>query len=162
MRNLELLRQSEAVSMLIQRTGVATWDDIQLQGHWGRYLCVLAAGLLENSLKAIYSDFVRGSASPQVANFATSMLENIQNPKAQRFVETARAFNPEWARDLEAFLDSESGVRKDAIDSIMNNRHQIAHGRNTSISVARVREYLRRAIEVIDYVETQCLGSLPT
>ena len=89
------------------------------------------------------------------------MLESIYNPNATRYVETARAFDQRWASELEVFLDNDGAVRKSAIDSIMANRHQIAHGRNTSISVARVREYLDKAVEVIEFIEMQCLGPTP-
>jgi hypothetical protein len=46
--------------------------------------------------------------------------------------------------------------RKDAIDSIMNNRHLIAHGKDSGITVARVNDYLRKCIEVIEFIEAQC------
>ena len=159
MNNLDLLRQHQSIKSLIDRTSRATWEDIQLQGHWGRYLCVLAAGLLENGLREVYTEFARSAASPHVANFARKMLENIYNPKAQRFIETARAFDQRWARELEDFLENDGAARKNSIDSIMANRHQIAHGRTTSISVVRVRDYLDKAVEVIDFIESQCLGA---
>ena len=59
-------------------------------------------------------------------------------------------------RLLEAFLDENDGRRRNAIDSIMNNRHLIAHGRSSSISVARVREYFTAINEVADFLERQC------
>lgn len=156
MDNFDLSRQHQSIKSLIARTSRATWEDIELQGHWGKYLCVLAAGLLENGLREVYADFAKRAASPHVANFARQMLQSIYNPKSTRFVETARAFDPRWANELEGFLNKDGAVRKNAIDSIMNNRHQIAHGRNTSISVARVRDYLDKAVDVIEFIETQC------
>jgi len=47
---------------------------------------------------------------------------------------------------------------KDAIDSIMNNRNQIAHGKNQSISVAQVQDYLNRSVKAVEFIENQCLG----
>jgi hypothetical protein len=78
----------------------------------------------------------------------------MQNPNAQRFVETARAFRPSWANALEQFLAEEG--RKEAIDSVMANRHLIAHGRDSGITVARVNEYLEKCVEVIEFIEVQC------
>ena len=46
--------------------------------------------------------------------------------------------------------------RKDAIDSIMANRHLIAHGKNSGISLVRVKDYLEKSIEVIEFIENQC------
>src|ERR687895_2444231 len=58
------------------------------------------------------------------------------------------------ADDLEKFLVEQG--RKDAIDSIIANRHAIAHGRDSGITVARVVQYLDRCVEVIDFMEAQC------
>lgn len=155
MRNRELAGQLAALKSLLDRTDAATGKEIELLGHWGRYLCVLTAGFLENALAAVYAEYIRGSANPKVANFATRKLEDISNPKATRFVETARSFNERWAEDLHAFLNEDDQRRKNAIDSIMSNRHQIVHGENARISVGRVREYLPGCVEVIEFIESQ-------
>ena len=159
MKNIQLVSQYQAIESLIERTSEATQRNIELQGHWGKYLCVLAYGFLENSVKAIYGDFVRNSSSPQVARYATARLDSIRNANAQSFIQTASGFSEEWGRNLMEFLNSEGGKRKNAIDSIVNNRHWIAHGRATRISVAQVQTHLEKAIEVIDFIERQCGGN---
>ncbi len=60
---------------------------------------------------------------------------------------------------METFL-ADNG-RKDAIDSIMSNRHLIAHGGNSGITLTRVNQYLDKCVEVIDFIETQCQGKSP-
>ena len=155
MQNRELAAQLESLRSLFNRTDEATSGNIELVGHWGRYLCVLTAGFLENAVAEVYGQYVRSSASPAVANFAMSRLEGISNPKAGRFVETATSFSRRWGEDLDAFLNEDGQWRRNAIDSIMNNRHQIAHGESTRISVGRVREYLPGCIEVVEFIENQ-------
>ncbi len=155
MRNRELLSQLNSLESLVERTDTATGGNIELIGHWGRYLCVLTAGFLENALVEVYSDYVKNAANSQVASFATKRLENIVNPKSGRFVETARSFSKRWADDLDKFLNQDGQRRRNAIDSIMSNRHQIAHGKNGRISVVRVRNYLLGCVEVIEFMEGQ-------
>jgi hypothetical protein len=156
MENIELNRQNQRLRSLIQRTISVSSQDLELQAHWGRYLCILVAGFLENALTEIYTDFVKSAASEPVANFAGSTLARIQNPNAQRFLDTARSFNRSWAEELAQFLDEEG--RQDAIDSIMANRHRIAHGQDSGITVARVNAYLERCVAVIEFIEAQCKG----
>ncbi len=156
MENSALSRQLQKLQGLIQRTRQASSDDLELQAHWGRYLCVLVAGFVENALVEIYSDFVQNASSSPVAKFASSHLSRIQNPKAERFLEIAGSFKSSWVNELKNFLNEEG--RKDAIDSIMANRHLIAHGQSAGITVARVSEYLVKCIEVIDFIESQCRG----
>jgi len=154
MHNRELSTQLQRLRELFNKTNAACRNDFELSSHWAKYLCVLSAGLLENSLKGIYGDFVRKTASKPVADYATSMLARIQNPKTGMFIETARRFKPDWATEIEAFVDTNG--RRDAIDSIMKNRNEIVHGKYSGITLARIKDYLDKAVEVIDFIESQC------
>ena len=157
MRSRELIKQHEQIKRLIQETKTSTNGNLELQGHWGKYLCVLVSGFLENSICEVYIEFVNTASAPHVTQYTRTALSKIQNPKAAKFVDTARQFKKEWGQELETFFIEDSS-RKDAIDSIMQNRHLIAHGKSSSISVARVSEYLQKSIEVIEFMENQCFG----
>ena len=155
MRNRELARQLSRLRHLINQTEVAT-QDIELQGHWGQYLCIIAAGFVENGLQAIYSGFSAQSASDHVARYVHGRLARVTNPNAQRFIEVAGAFNPRWGNELEEYLNADAPSRRDALDSIMNNRNQISHGGVVGITVHRVRDYLDRCVQVLEFIEDQC------
>ena len=153
MRNQTLNSQFQALDNLLDRTHFASNGDIELMGHWGRYLCVMAAGFLENSLQVLFSEYVHRRANDQVYRFAKNRLDNILNPKAERFVETARYFDREWASRLSDYLEEDDGVRKGAVNSIMSNRHRIAHGETSQISVGQVRQYWHQCVQVVDFIE---------
>jgi len=155
MKNREISRQFQQLNTLFQSASEATDGNIELQSHWARYLCVLAAGLLENALVELYRNYAASQASEYVTNFVVSRLERIQNPKTERFLEVAGTFKPQWRRDLEEYVDD--GGRREAIDSIMTNRHQIAHGnqRQFNLSLVRLREYIKKASDVLDFIENQ-------
>ncbi len=155
MQNLEIRKQIEKIQRLITKTKSLPENDSELLGHWGRYLCILVAGLLENAISAIYYDFVHKSSSPHVRNYALIQLNKISNPKADRFLEIAGAFKEEWRTEL-TLLYANDAELKTAIDTIMNNRHQIAHGKDTGISVGTVTRYFEKSIEVLEFIETQC------
>jgi hypothetical protein len=55
---------------------------------------------------------------------------------------------------LASFLALEG--RREAIDAIMANRHLIAHGSNSGITLVRVKEYLSKSVQVIEFIEEQC------
>jgi len=152
MKNGEIWRQLQRLRSLMERAAKTT-KDIELLAHWARYFCVLTAGLIENALKEIYLEYVSRTASGPVASYARSRITTIQNPNAEKFLEVARSFDPSWAAELEGFMDDNG--RKDAIDSIMNIRHQIAHGKNAGITYTQISDYLKSAIEVIEFIESQ-------
>src|SRR6266705_1531897 len=99
-----------------------------MQAHWAKYLCVLTAGFLENSIRYTLQGFATRTSSPKVANYVSSKLDRMPNPKAENLLQLIAAFDSAWAKDLEAFLSDDS--RKESIDTIMSNRHLIAHGRH--------------------------------
>ena len=154
MRNQELSRQIQQLYALITRTDQASAGDIEMQAHWAKYICVLSAGLLENALTELYTEYAQGAASEAVAAYVRANISKIQNPKTSRYVEIASTFKKEWGEELLLFANEDG--RKDALDSIMANRHLIAHGKRSDITMARVKEYLRRSIELIEFVEEQC------
>lgn len=154
MRNRELSRQQLRLNALISKTETITAGDFEAQSHWAKYLCVLSAGFLENSIRELYGYYCSKCANPNVARFAGKALSRIHNPKAAAFLEVAGSFEKKWKHDLETFIENEG--RKEAISSIMSNRHLIAHGKDTSISLVRIKEYLTKSIEVIEFIENQC------
>src|SRR5580658_5700290 len=121
------------MDVLFQRT--RDIDDFELKSHWARYLCILASGFLEVAVSALYSQYAHQVSAPGVANFVEATLENFHSPKMMNICLVARQFNPDWADQLES---ATAGELKDAVDSIVANRHLIAHGRDVSISYVRI------------------------
>lgn len=157
MQNREITQQLQRLYDLIKKTPEACGENIELRSHWAKYICILSAGLIENALKEIYTTYATAQVSKPVARFVGSKLSQLRNPKMDRFYETAQAFNDTWKTELENFAaDKGRGL---AIDSIMANRHQIAHGKSQSstITIAQIKDFLDKAVEVIEFVEQQCL-----
>jgi hypothetical protein len=154
MHSRALKGQHDSIKALIKQSRAATDNQLELQSHWGKYLCVLVAGFLENAIGEVYSEFVKQRASVEVARHTSDKLLKISNPKSFKFVAIAKSFKDDWGEDLEKHLSEEG--RKDAIDTIMANRHLIAHGRSSGITVARVDDCFKKSIQVINYIEKQC------
>jgi hypothetical protein len=156
MKTIELVRQEASLRHLIKRVGHdSTTRALDMQSHWARYLCVLTSGFVENVARTLYGEYtLKNSYSPAVVRYAKKQLDGIQNPKAEKLVALAAAFDPMWGRDLSAFLDQE--YRSDSINAIMSNRHLIAHGRSSNITVGQVNLYFSKVVQVADYIENQC------
>ena len=154
MKNQEVARQIQRLQSLISKVREASNDDFALQAHWARYLCILVSGFVENGLKEIYSEFINSKAAKPIADYAISYLSRLQNPKAEKVMELVGSFRQEWRTELETFLTSDG--RKDAIDSIMNNRNQIAHGSDVGITIVRVSNYFNKIVSVLEFLEVQC------
>jgi hypothetical protein len=154
MKTETLRQQHKQLSVLITKTQTAGSAEIELQSHWAKYICVLTAGFLENALRETYKRYVSKRSPEPVSRYAASVLDRVQNPKASKFIEVAGAFKKSWGEDITVFLDANN--RKDAIDSIMNNRHQIAHGKQSNVTITQVSTWLEKSKEVVEYIEVQC------
>jgi hypothetical protein len=151
MKDIEVFRVQQRLDNLFKQ--VDQIQDPELRSHFARYLCVLVAGFLETSVRRFYSQYARNGASPAVANYVELQLKWFQNPTIGKICELARAFDPAWEADLRAHTE---GDLKDAIESIMANRHNIAHGGASGISYVTIKNYYERSIKVLDLIEEQC------
>ncbi len=158
MTTQELIRHKDRVLAAVGKAR-DLGHDAELLGHWGRYSCVLCAGFLENALRILYAEHARAKFSKDVARYVESSLRRFQNPKGFRFVEVATSFDTILGESLKSYLDEDDGKRRNAIDSIMNHRNLIAHGKESTISVAAVQSYLSVSLEVVDFIQKQCAST---
>src|SRR5215212_6283862 len=93
MRSHFLSSQLQRLHWLIAQANKLEVDQLELRAHWARYICVLSSGFLENALTDVYSQYARTCATPVIADYVEATLRRVQNPKARKFVETAKAFN---------------------------------------------------------------------
>lgn len=151
----EILRQRQRLDALFQQASCFGGDAEPLS-HWARYLCVLTSGLMERSLCATFSEYARRHAEPSIARFVALSVEGFQNPKMESIYQLVGKFDPIWEKSLR---ESSEGELRDAVDSIVTNRHNIAHGRAVGISLVQLRDYHKRALRVLDLIERHFLGS---
>lgn len=153
--NEELRKQSEKIIALIETAESTFEEDDEMRSHIAKYVCILCSGFLENAVHFIYTDFVKKeTASPSVISFATITLNKIQNPNSDRFRDIAKSFKTEWESALNTFLQAEE--RSTALNYIIRDRHKIAHGKDSDITLTRIKEYHYKTVEVIRYLEAQC------
>lgn len=152
-----LHREKDKVLRVLELAKELQIDHAELQGHWGRYACLLSAGYFEVALRLVIQKRLEQKAAPEVQKFVMQSLASIQNPKAERFSKVVRSFSSIWGDNLDQYFIDNNDV-KEAIDSLMANRHLIAHGKPCSISVGRVAGYFKSADKAIEYLETLLNG----
>lgn len=154
MKNNEVIRAKQKLDKVFAKIDQLPKEDIELQAHWAKYLCILVSGFLENSVRSIYSEYAKKvSKSTKLTNFVESKLKDLQNPKMEKILQLTGSFSREWQSNLEKATE---GELKDAINSIVANRNNIAHGEDSRITYARIKDYYEKAIKVINMIENQC------
>jgi RiboL-PSP-HEPN len=68
-------------------------------------------------------------------------------------LDLAGGFSQEWRQQLE---QNTSGPLGDSVNSIVGNRHKIAHGESVGLTLQTLLQYYKDAQSVIDLVRQQC------
>jgi NAD-specific glutamate dehydrogenase len=116
----EIERQRRRLDDVFQKVRDLSWD-AELQAHWARYLCILTSGFIETSVRTIYLQYAEQKSAPYVASYVESQLSRFQNPRMERIIQLASAFNPRWGDEIRSNMADEL---KDAIDSIVSLRNR--------------------------------------
>jgi hypothetical protein len=104
-------------------------------------------------VRRIFSQYAVSHGDSNVARYVGDQLKWFQNPKMENIYLLARRFSPGWEAELRS---ATAGELKDAIDSVVNNRHKIAHGESVGLSFVVLGEYYKRVIRVVELLETKC------
>jgi hypothetical protein len=125
-------------------------EDDELSAQYARYLCVLVSGYIEESIRLLLVDYAQRRSSPEILRYVRLKTKSVTNLKSSKIKELLVSFSEEWVTHYEEKVSDES---IDAIDSVVANRHNIAHGKNTNISLGVVRNYYALVKPVIKELE---------
>lgn len=152
MSNKEVDRARRRLDALFTQVSTLSGDP-ELQSHWARYLCVLASGFIETSVREILSDYTRSKAHPRVLSYVEQQLGRFQNPRMEAILQLVGAFDPTWRSELEIATEGEVAA---AVNSIVTNRHAIAHGRTIGLSYTMMRQYYLSCVKLLELIESKC------
>lgn len=157
--HVELVRQSDRIVKLIDDAEKLFDEDDEMRSHMAKYICVLCSGFLENAVYHIYTEYVRSQTpSEPVRLFLSETLRKILNPNSDKLRSIAKQFCSSWETDLKDYIQIDD--RATAINYIIKERHRIAHGQDSDITLARVRNYHTKALQVVKFIESQCEAEL--
>jgi hypothetical protein len=127
-------------------------EDDELRAELTKHLCVLTAGFLEVTCRDILSKYASKRCSSEISRFVGSVLSGFRNPKVGKIQELLSEFD---ATKAERWMRSLSDEEADAVDSIVNNRHQIAHGRSIGLSFSVFERYRFHAAKAVAAIERE-------
>jgi len=154
-QNKELQKQSLKILELINEAEKRYEEDEEFQSHFAKYICILCSGFMENAVELIYSDFIkRITTSEELILFIESNLQKILNPNSEKLKNIVETFNKSWKKDLNDFLQIDE--KSAALNYIIKQRHKIAHGEDSLVTLGKIRDYHLKTVEIIEFLENQC------
>ena len=131
----------QRVEDLGRRAATSEIDDF-LRAQLAQHICVVVSGTIEQTCSSILADYATKTANERTARYAKGRLAQFHNAGPKKIEELLATFDPAWSKELQQFW---TGRIRDSISSLINNRHNIAHGLPVSVSLAQSLEYARAA-----------------
>lgn len=156
--DIKIIQHKQRLDSLF--TVASSIQDMRMQGEWARYLCVLVSGYLENSIRIILTSYISRNSSLKIQRFNDQLISNLTNCKHGKIVKVLEQFDIVWSSDYISKIESRGRIQneiKDSIDSLVQNRHDIAHGKSVGIGYVNVKKYFEKvqiALEIIDEIIT--------
>jgi len=126
-------------------------DDDSVRSHWAKYLCVLTSGLVENCISEIFGEFARVGSNNEVFSHVYGRLEKLQNMHKDKIEALARSFSQDWGDEIRNLFESDQEI-KDALGSVLGNRHQIAHGGTLGLTYSRMSYWYAEIKRLITFL----------
>jgi hypothetical protein len=149
----EIISYKNRLDYLFKQAGAACGNDDEMMAHWAKYLCVRCAGFIEVAIPKLFVEYSKvHSHNARLYRFLSIQLDAIQNVKAEKIVTIVSYFDASWANKIEEFMGEQG--RKEAINSIVAQRHLIAHGKDSSMSFVSLKEYYKKLTEVFHFIDS--------
>jgi hypothetical protein len=149
----QVQREKQRLDATFKRASGAQADP-ELLSDFARYLCVLVSGFLEQALIELLLEYVRLRSPEQIQRYVEQRLRRFTTANAKNITELLGSFDLDWQKNLERYLVDE---RKDAVDSVVDLRQTLSHGRFAGVTMASVQRYYDRVKEVVDHIADLCI-----
>lgn len=144
----------QRIDAAFARSATIASVDAELSADHAKYLCILVSGFIEKSLAEIVLEHARRVSAPSVQKFVETNTARFTNANSKKVLELLGSFDSDWRYKVEQVLVDQY---KDAFDSVVGLRHQIAHGHSVGVTYARIKQYFVAIAEIIDFIQDVCI-----
>jgi hypothetical protein len=146
-------RHRKRLSYLLKNVPVDPSGSLEVQAHWARYTCIVMSGYIEDCVKELLSAYTNERSAGSVFNYVSAQLKFFRTADVDNISELVAKFDKNWSLSFASFLTPE---RKDAVNSVVGNRHRIAHGLDVSVTISQLSQWYPKINDVIDHLTELC------
>ncbi len=108
--------------------------------YLAQLVAVWVSGYLESACREAALNYTRNRASKNVVGYVGKVLKRFRNPNMNKILELIGDFDRDARDELKKFSQ---GRIESSVNSIVSQRHNIAHGRATQLTISQVRIYYK-------------------
>lgn len=109
--------------------------------------CILTCAMVEVACRHYVGRFVERRASQHVQAYVARQLYFFQNPKVEYIEDLLRSFAHGLA---DRFVDAITEEGNDAVNSVVNNKNQLVHGKGAGLGLDTMVRYHKDVLVVLD------------
>lgn len=148
MRSDELRNVGDRVTRVLEQAEMAA--EPEAKSDLACFACILTSALIEVACRDYVTRFVEKRAAPAILNFVMRKLYFFQNAKTDDIDDLLRGFDAALANDFAARIGPEG---KDAIDSVVNNKNQLVHGKGNGLGLDTMRPYHKDVLSALVHLK---------
>ena len=105
-------------------------EDEEARNALSKLVIVLACGHLEFTFTESFCELTKSQSSPRVAGFVREDFKRGVNPDKTNLLKKLFKLDNELALEFENYLEDPQSTRNENLDTLVNKRNQIAHGKD--------------------------------
>ncbi len=140
----KLEQQEKKLNSLFET--VQNVEDEEQQALLAKFLCVRASGFVESSVRNLVSEFTDGTSPAQIQSYVNKEIRYVTNLRFSKLAELLNDFDNNWSDQFKVRVNDE---QRAALNAVVSNRNNIAHGENDAISYLQMVAYYQRIKEVV-------------
>lgn len=147
-RAQQLLNEIDLAITNIDSFGVAT-NSLE-ESYLAKFLDVFICGMYEEIIETILNEKIAMTGMAEASRFISGSLNHhFRNPDMKKIITWLAQFNTSW-RTIIQRLPLQN---RDALDSIVTNKNNLAHGNASTITLIQVKDYYRDSRVVIEKID---------
>lgn len=151
MKNQYLVAWFARLDAAIQKAQASGKGDLELESFLASYLVVLISGAYEDCVEYLLGERAAKANDPELRKYVQVTLDrSFRNPTFKRVKEILGDFSSSYAEEFEK---SVHGRAREAMNSIVNNRLSVSHGKPCTVTLGDVQGYHESAKTVFDALE---------
>ena len=140
----------DKIDLLSERARELPAELDYIQAELCKYCCILASAAIDVCIEDCLLEYSERGRDQRILTYIKKQIARARNPTVATLCVMLESFDQSWRNGLEIYASDT--VRSD-IGSIVHNRNEIAHGRNSTITFGRLLPWIKTAKNVCDEIE---------
>jgi D-serine dehydratase len=135
----------------------AVQQDLIVRGHLERLAVIRLSGFVEKAVEHMIVGFFEENTAFRVLRIGKTRFARVSNLNPTKLENLVGDFDETWRAELSSFLEVDE--RRQSLGNLIGARHALAHGGQSAVSAALLRNYHEVAKSTVDFLADRFIPS---